>query len=133
MKALRGFGCFVFFVFIGMFCQKVSAQCFVEELVWCFDEQFDNPCSGVCYADGQLCGLKVTNHEFAYYQKVKNAPTGVDQVSSVTGEPFKCAVVVNCRCVKFGNVAHCAVTSDYFSDYSVHPTSVEGDECPETP
>lgn len=132
MRTLRGFDCVVCFAFIGMFCQQVSAQCYLEVLTWCEDEQFDNPCSEPCYAAGDSCGLKVDPAGLTHFSQIEASIDGSEEFEDA-GTTVDCGTTVICRCVGSPNMFICEPTSTVHSGYTVHDYEEAGDECSLTP
>lgn len=134
MKALGSFVFFMFFALISTVCQQVSAQCYVQVMAYCINEQFDNPCSETCLTAGQMCGLIVAPDPIAYYSDVQPAEPEeegydtIDEIDDVSGPTF-CGEVIECECVAGSGIAYCSPSSQVHSEYRVMARGAVGDEC----
>jgi hypothetical protein len=119
------FGCALLFI---AFSQGASAQCIVQVMAYCSNEQFSNPCSEPCNVNGEACGHSVDGDSNLVYSDTDGAQFGLSDVAYYS-YPRYCGKVKICLCSIDPLGASCTPGSEDYSDYWVSESYAEGPLC----
>ena len=130
MNVFRGFSCLICLALFAVFSPGANAQCFVQLMGYCANEQFDDPCSWPCNAVGDDCGMSMEGDQNLTFSDLEGSNEGLDEYDTYP-EPRWCGYIVRCRCVGglVGLPVGCDATSERISDFSVTEYYAEGAIC----